>query len=342
MFESTLPDYGGQVTSQKVEDAINTANATIGRMKTSDPRTIASSVRDAQRIYESASNQLQRQATSKRLSETVPVNEAMITSTKDTKGDDVFPNQDVLLYTPYSASTQSGIPFMPSNSIDAPDVTELSIIDHSNVEKLLDSQFSRMVLPTNGRIHYTGAVQNNVIVESATRPVITKFRGHENVQPEQELKYHPLGWFSHMTGDVDGDVWAYRKRDLYRGIPQDSMITSNLEYTSQDKQLAAMRVDDGDDEVNKLLAEIYKDSVDLTAFGENAAMQGMADTLDSQNSFPTGEPLPEYTDSTDDRISSKLVAEARNSIGVAGYAPVPDAWWINAGIQKPENDPGSI
>ena len=234
--------------------------------------------------------------------------------------------ENVMLYTPGSASFESGIQFLPHSNV-GPNMQEQAVVDKTNAESMLQSQYSRVVMPQNGRIHFSNAVVNNIITEAAERSVLTRFRGKENVGVGEELKYHPLGYISGQTGDKS--IWAYSKEDLFRGIQAGAEMTSNLEYLPQQSILDTLENAKGGDSASSALAELYSRSTPLAAF-DNLNEPQMDGQLDSQSVLPDlDEDAPaEYTDDTDMEAIERLLRDVRTMSGTStAYAPPREAFF---------------
>ena len=226
--------------------------------------------------------------------------------------------EQVMLYTPGGASMESGIQFIPHYKIGA-DAKEQAVVDSTNAESLLESQYSRIVMPQNGRIYFSGAVVNNIITETAEKPVMTRFRGKENIGVDEALKYHPLGYESHLRKDKS--IWAYSKEDLYRGINAFGEMTSNIEYLPQAAQLNALKLARKGDGAIAALSQLYASSKTLAEFDNIPEPQ--TTNLDSANPLPArDEQQAEYTDSIDIKEVDAILAENRRLNGTSSvYAP---------------------
>ena len=222
--------------------------------------------------------------------------------------------EDIMLY---NSGMESGLQFIPHSKVGA-DAQEQAIVDKSNVDKMHAAQYSRLVLPRNGRIHFAGAVVNNIITETAEKPVMTRYRGKENIGVNEDLKYHPLGYMSAKTNDKN--IWAYRKEDIFYGIQPNAMLTSNIEYMPQSAQIQALNAAREGDGAAAALAKLYATSVDLAEFDD---LRPPTDTaLDSANAIPEPTEEGEYTDSLDIDEINRLVSETRRLNGTSSaYAP---------------------
>jgi len=236
--------------------------------------------------------------------------------------DDQVLKEEVMLYTPGGASMESGIQFIPHSKIGA-DAKEQAVVDSTNADSLLEAQYSRIVMPQNGRIHFSGAVVNNIITETAEKPVMTRFRGKENIGVDEELKYHPLGLESHKRNDKS--IWAYSKEDLYRGINAHGEMTSNIEYLPQAAQMEALKLAREGDGAIAALSQLYASSTSLAEFDRIPEPQSTS--LDSANPLPRrddngNQSSAEYTDNIDVAQVDAILAETRQLNGTSSaYAP---------------------
>ena len=246
--------------------------------------------------------------------------------------DDVLAS-DVLMYTPSTASMSSGVQFMPHSNVGA-NALEQAVVDRTSAEDMLQAQYSRVVLPTNGTIAYTNAVSNNIIAEAATRSILTKYRGRENQQINQELHYHPLGYYSEKPND--DSVWAYRKKDLHWGIAEGAVVTSNIEHLPQAHLTAALTQSrQGANSIQAALDDMYAAGTAVAPDGPfDVSLPAANDLLGSQNPLPlsTGDVHDEYTDIVPENMAATeaLLEQTRSLNGTSGdYAPVAEKWFTD-------------
>lgn len=306
---------------QNIERARRVARAT------EKPDDLRKMLLDAAEQYEDGDTDMKSMATEQSLRNTglSTINEGMAdlaferrNAAAPSVADHVL-KESVMLYTPGGASMESGIQFIPHSKVGA-DAKEQAVVDNTNAESLLDSQYSRVVMPQNGRIHFSGAVINNVITETAEKSVMTRFRGKENIGIDDELKYHPIGLLSHQNKDES--IWAYSKTDLFRGIQANAQMTSNIEYMPQEAQMKALQLAREGDGAIDALNELYGRSVPLAEFDKIPEPQSQS--LDSTNPLPeSSTKSAEYTDDIDYDAIAALLAENRKLNGTStGYAPL--------------------
>jgi len=296
------------------------------------PSLAAEGIKDAASTYEKGSQMDRTRMTlaSLRNSGVSSVNEGMADLARERSKkatplvEERVLQENVMLYTPGSASAESGIQFMPHSNQDA-NMAEQAVIDKTNIDSMLKPQYARIVMPQNGRINYSGAIVNNIIVETAERSVMTRFRGRENAEVHEELRYHPLGFLSDKTNDKS--IWAFKKEDLSWGINPDAIVTSNIEYLPQHEQTKALEASKSADGAAQALADLYARSVDLTEF--DRLKEPKHSDLDSHNPVPApADDDGEYADDVDPAYLRQLLESNRSSNGVSrAYAPQREAWF---------------
>ena len=211
----------------------------------------------------------------------------------------------------YDSNAVSGLPYIAYSQMPSGQANNI-VVRSTALDEVKAAEFARTVMPTSGVLYYDNAVLNHTIVDTATRPIISTYKGRQDVDVADDLKYHPLGILKQQTGD--SSVWAYDKPDIFYGIQANAMTTSLLEYLPQKAQAQALRdaaslsatmTSPSDDAVHKM----YLKSLQKAQVQRNA--NSLLRRLDSQNYA---------TQSSLNAVENKRVAERQSALEAIGKA----------------------